>query len=87
MGGGSKLSPTDCLCSVECSLLWTTLVSVLRGDGMPRRGVNQHAGVALREARARKERKYPELVREGGKATLVVLAGVVGDSRLPLRSG
>ena len=56
----------------------TTLVSVLRGDGMPRRGANQHAGVALREARARKERTYPELAREGGRARLVVLAGDVG---------
>ena len=70
----------------------TTLVSVLRGDSMPRRGANQHAGVALREARARKERTYPELAREGGRARLVVLwrSGeqvVVGDSRLPLRSG
>ena len=57
----------------------TTLVSVLRGDGMPRRGANQHAGVALREARACKERTYPELAREGGRARLVVLAGEVGS--------
>ena len=57
----------------------TTLVSVLRGDGMPRRGANQHAGVALREARARRERTHPELAREGGRARLVVLAGEVGD--------
>ena len=55
----------------------TTLVSVLRGDGMKRRGANQHAGVALREARALKERTYPELAREGGRARLVV-AGEVG---------
>ena len=46
---------------------------------MPRRGANQHAGVALREARARKERTYPELAREGGRARLVVLAGEVGS--------
>ena len=56
----------------------TTLVSALRGDSMPRRGANQHAGVALREARARKERTYPELAREGGRARQVVLAGEVG---------
>ena len=71
----------------------TTLVSVLRGDGMPRRGANQHAGVALREARARKERTYPELAREGGEGQTGGARWrsggqvVVGDSRLPLRSG
>ena len=30
---------------------------------MPHRGPNRHAGVALREARAQKERTYPELAR------------------------
>ena len=57
----------------------TTLVSALRGDGTLRRGANRHAGVALREARSRKERTYPELAREGGRARLVVLAGEVGS--------
>ena len=41
----------------------TTLVSALRGDGMPRIGANRHAGVALREG-AHKERTYPEFARE-----------------------
>ena len=35
-------------------------------------------GEALRRARARKERTYPELAGEGGRARLVVLAAEVG---------
>ena len=56
----------------------TTLVFVPRGNGMPRRGANQRAGVALREARARKERTYPEFAREDVKARLVVLTNEMG---------
>ena len=52
----------------------------LRGTTSPQSGRlgNQHAGVGLREARARKERTYPELAGEGGRARLVVLPDEVG---------
>ena len=40
----------------------TTLVSALKGDGVPRRGAADRDGVALAEARRTKERTYPELV-------------------------
>ena len=39
----------------------TTLVSALRGDGTARRHAAHRDGVALAEARTRKERTYPEL--------------------------
>ena len=49
----------------------TTLVSALRADGtVSRKGA--------RRDRARKERTYPELAGEGGRARLVVLAAEVG---------
>ena len=56
----------------------TTLVSPLRRDGSPRRGAARRAGVALEEARRRKETTYPQLVGEGGRARLVVLAAETG---------
>ena len=56
----------------------TTLVSPLWRDGSPRRGAARRAGVALEEARRRKETTYPELVGEGGRARLVVLAAETG---------
>ena len=55
----------------------TTLVSVLKGDGTVLGRGNQLDGVALRAARRRKERTYPELVRPSQRAKLVVLAGEV----------
>ena len=55
----------------------TTLVSVLKGDGTVLGRGSQLDGVALRAARRRKERTYPELVRPGQRAKLVVLAGEV----------
>ena len=54
-----------------------TLVSSLRRDGRARAGAADTDGVALRAARRRKERRYPELL-EGGTATLVVLPFEVG---------
>ena len=56
----------------------TTLVSALTRDGTARPGADRHDGVALAEARRRKERTYPELSGEGGRARLVVLAAEVG---------
>ena len=56
----------------------TTLVSTLRGDGAPIRGASRTGGVVLQEALARKARTHTELVREGGRVRLVVLAGNVG---------
>ena len=56
----------------------TTLVSALRGDGSERRHAAFKDGVALVEARRRKERTYPELVGNAERARLVVLAAEVG---------
>ena len=53
----------------------TTLVSALRVDGCARRHAAFKDGAALVEARKRKERTYPELVGNAGRARLVVLAG------------
>ena len=57
----------------------TTLVSALRRDGTARPGAVTRAGVALAAARRKKERTYPELTGEGGRARLVVLAAEVGS--------
>ena len=54
-----------------------TLVSALRGDGTARVGAHT-PGAALKASRRRKERTYPELAGEWGRARLVVLAGEVG---------
>ena len=56
----------------------TTLVSPLHSNGSARRRAADHDGAALEVARRRKERTYPELVGEGGRARLVVLAAEVG---------
>ena len=56
----------------------TTMVSPLRRDGSARPGAANANGVALAEARRRKERTYPELSGEGGRARLVVLGAEVG---------
>ena len=56
----------------------TTLVSPLRRDGSARFRVANQDGAVLMEARRRKERTYPELSGEGGRARLVVLAAEVG---------
>ena len=54
-----------------------TLVSAFRGDGTAR--VGKHTpGAVLKATRRRKERTYPELAGEGGRARLIVLAGEVG---------
>ena len=50
----------------------TTIVSPLTRDGQPRRRAGQYAGTALTEARRRKERTYPELMRSQ-RCRLVVL--------------
>ena len=59
----------------------TTLVSALHCDGTARRGAADRDGVALDEARRRKERTYPEFVQQGHRAKLVVLAFEVGGCR------
>ena len=54
-----------------------TLVSPLHRNGQARAGAADEDGVALAEARRRKERRYPELLN-GGAASLVVLAFETG---------
>ena len=56
----------------------TTLVSALRADGTPRPRATTTPGAALDEARTRKETTYHELVGEGSRAKLVVLAAEGG---------
>ena len=56
----------------------TTLVSPLRRDGTPHSRCAREDGAALRQARQRKERVYPELSGAHGRARLVVLASEVG---------
>ena len=56
----------------------TTLVSPLHGDGSARRNAATTSGVGLRDVRRAKERTYPELTGEGGRARLVVAADVEG---------
>ena len=56
----------------------TTLVCPLSRDGTARRGAASRDGISLTAARQRKERTYPELSGEGGRARLVVLAAEVG---------
>ena len=56
----------------------TTLVSPLRRDGSARPRAADHDGAALEDARHRKERTYPELTGDGGRARLVVLTAEVG---------
>ena len=56
----------------------TTLVSVLRSDGSATRQAARRDGVALVEARRRKERTYPEFAGDEGRVRLVVLTAEVG---------
>ena len=56
----------------------TTLVSPIRRDGAPRPRAHVVNGIALKHARRDKETTYPELTGRGGRARLVVLAGVGG---------
>ena len=56
----------------------TTLVSPVRADGAPRRQCATRDGAALDQARRTKERRYPELTGEYGRARLVVLACETG---------
>ena len=60
----------------------TTLVSPLSSSGKPRRHAGRVDGAALREARRRKERTYPELLRSQ-RCCLVVLAIEVGGRWSP----
>ena len=55
----------------------TTLVSFVRGSGEPRQGAATTDGVALTQARRRKEKTYRELTGPGARARLVVLALVL----------
>ena len=56
----------------------TTLVFPLRRNGTPHSRCAWENGAALRQARRRKERVYPELSGAHGRARLVVLANEVG---------
>ena len=49
-------------------------MSAIRGNGQPHPRAADVDGVALRHARRRKERTYPELSGDRGRARLVVLA-------------
>ena len=73
--GGGRRSAT--LRSVQLTVD-TTLVSAVQGDGQPQRGASDRDAVALNRARKKKETTYPELVRPGSRARLVVLALEVG---------
>ena len=52
----------------------TTLVSAIQGNGEPRNGAAERDGVALVKAKRKKARTYPELLRPGARARLVVSA-------------
>ena len=55
--------------------------TALHCDGTPRRGVSERDGLALAEARRRKERTcHRELAGQGNRARLVALAGEAGGS-------
>ena len=56
----------------------TALVFLLRRNGTPHSRCAWENGAALRQARRRKERVYPELSGAHGRARLVVLANEVG---------
>ena len=56
----------------------TTLVCALHRDGTPVGRAAETDGVALKTARRRKERRYPELLGRPARAKLVVLAVEVG---------
>ena len=56
----------------------TTLVCALHADGNPRRNAALEDGVALKAAKRKKVRTYPELVGPNSRAQLVVLAAEVG---------
>ena len=72
-----------------CQLaLDATVVSPLHGDGTHRRRENAEDGVALREARKRKEKTYTELCQGNGRARLVVIREKLeaSGSKKPRRS-
>ena len=52
----------------------TTLISPIRANGLPTSNAHARNGIALARARRRKERTYPELVGEGSRCRLVVVA-------------
>ena len=54
------------------------LVSLVRADGAPRRQCATRDGAALDQARRTKERRYPQLTGEHGRARLVVFACETG---------
>ena len=57
----------------------TTLVSPLTRDGQPRRPAGRFTGAALRDARRRKERTYPELI--GSRRCRLVVLGIETGGR------
>ena len=78
MAVASRLWQTGCRCLVGAQLTIDT-----SRDGTARGAAVNRNGVAIRAAHRRKERTYPELVGEGGRARLVTLAGEV-DGRWSL---
>ena len=69
---------TDCHCGGGSQLVDTTMVYPLSRDGVAQRGSATTDRKSLARARRRKERTYPELTGEHGRARLVVLGVEVG---------
>ena len=84
--GGLKLLPTACHCLAGSNSPWKQPSFLQFGEmAKPVPGAADRDGVALRRARRRKEATYPELIRAGARARLVVLGmdvGAVGPKRL-----
>ena len=78
--GHQRAGPTESLPAFHGAQLAidTTLVYPLRADGVPHRRCADESGAAFEAARRRKDRTYPELSGESGRAKLVVLAGEIG---------
>ncbi len=62
----------------------TTLVSALRGGGLPRAGADRRPGVAIRDAERSKRGRYPELV--GGRWSSSAVSFVQSLAKAKARS-
>ena len=78
MDGGLKRSPIGCQWQGAQLAIDTTLVFPPHRDGTARRGAASRPGLALEQARRRKEATYPELSGDDGRARLVVIAAETG---------
>ena len=65
-------------CGGRCPLFGGVQLAIDTTMVSSRRGTAQQNGKALEEARRRKERTYPELAGEGGRARLIVLGVEAG---------